>query len=149
MSDRRHFLRTCLVLATCLFLGTAVAADERAELKKRFEKRYPTLVKLKDAGRIGETPDGKVQVVKPEDAKRPVDPKDPKSPTVAAFLKLENDDRKALYALLAKDQKETAANVAKQNALRNYKKAAAEHFLLVKGKDGKLRWRRKKELKKG
>jgi len=149
MNSRRGILSLATLVAAFVILAPLSSAqDEREELKQRFEERYPVLLKLRDAGKIGEDPEGLTQVVKPEFAKEKLDPKDPESLTVAQFLEQENKDRKALYELLAKDRKETAAAVAKQNALRNYKKAAPEHLLLVKTKEGKLVWKKKKDLEK-
>ena len=88
--SRRQLL---MVLCASLFLlAPRARADERADLKKRFEERYPTLVKLKDAGKVGETIDGRVLTVKDEYGKEKVDRNDPKSLTITQFLELENKE---------------------------------------------------------
>ena len=49
--------------------------------------------------------------------------------------------------MIAKDQKQTPSEVAVQNAVRIFKAAPPEHYLLVKNKQGDLLWVRKRELK--
>ena len=139
-------IRATLALVLLLVAATAVVADTQEELKElklSFKKRYPTLAKMRKAGRIGETFDGYVEAVKADTLKEKVDPKAESSPTVAEFLKTENEDRGRLYVILAKRSETTPEKVAARNAARNFDRAGAEEFL--KTKDGK--WVKKKDLK--
>ena len=114
--------------------------ERRAALQQSMKQRYPDLERMRDAGRIGETFDGFVAVVKAEHADVKVDPKAKNSPTVAQLAAAENDDRKALYALLADGVK--PAEVARQNAIRILDRAEAEHWFRLE--DG--RWVQKKDV---
>jgi uncharacterized protein len=119
-----------LALVATLFVATAAFAEDSDldKLKKRFKGRYPTLVKLKDAGKIGETRAAMVEVVKAEYAgEKAVGDK-----TVQAFLAEENKDRAELYALMAKQTETTVELVAARAAKRNYEHAAADHYLKTK-----------------
>jgi uncharacterized protein YdbL (DUF1318 family) len=117
--------------------------DPLAELKKKMKARYADLERLRDDGKVGETWNGEVAVVKAVHASEKVDPKSPTSPTIGAFVDTENSDRKQLYALLAKELKITAAEVAKQNGLRTIDKADSDHWLKLE--DG--RWIQRKDVK--
>ncbi len=117
--------------------------DPRTELKKRMTQRHAGLEKLRDAEKIGETHAGLVEAIKPATGKEKIDPADPKSGTVGELLDAENKDRKALYALLAKDLKVTPDEIGKQNGIRTLQKAADEHWLkLVDGT-----WAQKKAIR--
>ena len=105
--------------------------DPRAELKERMAGRYPLLEQLRDAGKIGETPQGEVKVR--GNGTEQADPKDAAKGTIAAFVDAENKDRRAVYELIAKQEKTTAAEVGKQNGLRNLDKAKPDHWIEVKG----------------
>lgn len=117
--------------------------DPLAELKKRMKARYADLERLRDDGKVGETWNGEVAVVNAADESEKVDPKSPTSPTIGAFVGTENSDRKQLYALLAKELKTTATEVAKQNGLRNIDKADPDHWLKLEDK----RWIQRKDVK--
>lgn len=107
--------------------------DPRSELKERMKARYPLLEQVRDAGKLGETREGEVKLVKATPADDKVDPKDPGKGTVGQLAAAENLDRQALYVLLAKEMKLTAAEVARQNGLRNLDKAKPEHWIETKG----------------
>jgi uncharacterized protein YdbL (DUF1318 family) len=123
------------ILGTAVALQAAWATPSKKELKKRFEDRHEQIVELKTAGKIGETTKGYLEAVTEEAA---ADKK------VAALLEAENADRKALYGLLAGEQKTTVEAVARQNAIFKFKKAAKSE--LFKGKDGT--WRKKADMLK-
>jgi len=106
--------------------------DVRSELKERMKVRYPLLEAARDAGKIGETRDGEVKLVKATYAGDPADVKDAAKGTVGELVAAENKDRQALYAVLAKELKLTAAEVAQQNGLRNLDKAKPDHWIEVK-----------------
>ena len=115
------WLMALIIFLTFTFVGAAVA-DERAELKGRFEQRDPALVALKKQGTIGETWQGYVDVVKEEKM----------DAAARQLMNEENQDRKRLYELIAKDGKETAVDVGMRNAMRNFALASQTDFLRAK-----------------
>ena len=127
MKTLTTFLMTLIVLTA----STALAAPSEEELKKRFEARYPEIRELKQKGVIGETDGGYVEFVKDRDE------------DAAELVKDENDDRKALYALIAEKEKTEPEVVAKRNAKRNFERAKDGEYLKEDGK-----WRKKGEEKK-
>lgn len=149
-------MRTHLTISLMLVLGagvdTASAAltnadlplsqgdSERAEarkraladLKARMKGRYATLSALRDAGKIGETHTGEVALVETKFGQEKVDPKKKDSPTLAAVVAAENQDRKKLYALIATQAKVKPTDVGVQNAIRNFRNASPQHKLLLR-----------------
>ena len=126
MNTRRTFILTLIALllvpATALF-----AADAKKEaLQKRFKERYPEIRKLKDAGTIGETDEGYLDFVSD------------RSGDAAKLVEDENTDRKALYALIGKEEGTSVETVAKHAAQRNFEKAKKGEFLKTDGK-----WKKK------
>lgn len=111
---------------------TPTPPDARTELKDRMKVRYPSLQRLRDAGKIGESRDGDVKVTKPGNAAEAVDPLSP-ALTIGDLIAAENKDRHSLYDILAKELKLTAAEVARQNGLRNLEKASPLHWIEVGG----------------
>lgn len=127
----------CLVLALNAMADTDTELDK---LKERFKERYPTLDKLKDAGKVGETTRGKVEAVKAEY----LDEKAVGDTTVKAFVAAENSDRDRLYVLMAKEAGTTVDKVVERAAKRNFSKAEGDHYLQLKS--GK--WVKKKDYKR-
>jgi uncharacterized protein YdbL (DUF1318 family) len=127
----------------CLMLAVTASADndELKKLKGRFKARYATLVKLKAAGKVGETYRGDVKAVKAAYLVEKVAAEGEK--TVKTFLEEENKDRGRLYVLLAKQAGTTPAKVAERAVKRNFQKAAAEHYLQTKADT----WVQKKDYK--
>lgn len=107
--------------------------DPRAELKQRIQARHPSLEKLRDDGKVGETAGGEIKLVKASYGSEKVDPNDASKGTVAELVAAENKDRQAVYELVAKQEKTTAAEVAKQNGLKNIDRAKPDHWVEVKG----------------
>jgi uncharacterized protein YdbL (DUF1318 family) len=133
-----------LIAVACAFAAAPTAgAQSREELQKRFKERFPTLVKLKNAEKVGENWEGYAEVVKASYADEKLNPKDDKSETIREFLALENKDRTLLYEALAKDKPVKPAEVGQTNAKRNFEKAAPDDYL--KTKDGK--WVKRKDAK--
>lgn len=133
-------------LATALAMPLAAQEppaeqDRRQELRERMKTRYPLLARLRDAGKIGETMQGEVALVKDTPGSEPVDPDDEGKGTLADLVAAENTDRRALYELLADELGETPAVVARQNALRNIRNARPAHWIQAKG-----RWVQKKDV---
>ena len=117
--------------------------DPQAELKKRFKERTPALKELSKGGKIGETPAGTAEALKPEYLDQKVNPA-AGGETIRELLEKENQDRKSLYQILAKAEGLPPAEVAKQDYLRRLKEAPTEHWF--KTPEGK--WLQKKDLPK-
>jgi uncharacterized protein len=128
---------SCLtaLLLTLAALSPAVApaparADALSDLKESFRARFPTLERLKAAGKIGETSKGYVEAVKPEHLN---------DAEVKKTVNDENADRMKLYKIIAEQQKTTPEKVAVRNAVRNFENAKKGEWL--KGDDGA--WKQK------
>ena len=119
------------------------APDPRAELHARMKQRYPLLSKLRDAGKVGETFAGHVGLVTAAAGQEKADAADPRSPTVAQLAEEENQDRRSLFALIAREEKLSADEVGKQNGIRNLEKGTPDHWFQLQ--DG--RWVQKKAIK--
>lgn len=126
-----------LLAAFCLVPLTAqdpaAKQDPEAALKETMKARYPLLESLRDAGKVGESPDGMAKLVKASFGTEQADAKDASKGTVASVVDAENKDRKALYELFSKKLKLSPAEVGKQNGLRNFEKAKPDHWVEVKG----------------
>jgi uncharacterized protein YdbL (DUF1318 family) len=132
-----------VVALTTSIPGISALATDEESLKKRFESRYDTLVKLKDLGKIGETSAGYAEAV--EDRYLPEKIADAKgSETIVTFLGAENSDRDRLYVLIADKTSATPKEVAMRNARRVFSKAPPHHYL--KMPSGK--WVQKKDLRR-
>jgi uncharacterized protein YdbL (DUF1318 family) len=110
--------------------GAMAAPQSRAELKERFEQRYPDLNRLKSQGKVGETTNGFVDAVIKESEL---------DGEARKLIEDENADRRKLYDAisqkLAKEGKDVSPEkVAERNARRNYMNAKGSEFL--KSKDG-------------
>ena len=127
--SRRTFIVALLGLAFVPIVARAAAASREDELKARFKERYPKLVDQKQAGVIGETYQGYIDLV--DDKSKDKDAK--------ALVDDENKDRKELYKLIADREGTTADVVAQRNAKRVFEKAKPGEYL--KGEDGK--WKKK------
>lgn len=114
--------------------GVAAGQDmSRQALRERFEARYPALLQAKQSGRLGETWQGYVALV--ETSSPPADA------SLRRLVEEEVADRRALYALLAKDiaagldgperDRMTPRVIAERNAWRNFEKAGDNEPLRV------------------
>jgi uncharacterized protein YdbL (DUF1318 family) len=125
MNTQRSILANAFLLVVLLCAAPATGQADRDQLKHRFEERYPRLVQLKQAGRVGETWGGFLDVVEPRF-------RDDES--VKTLVEEENRDRRALYALLAEElkaqleeperSKMTPQVAAERNAWRTCEKAS-------------------------
>jgi len=137
MTRRTLFTAAIAALSTlALSAGAFAQAEEHDDprldkLRAKFEQRYPEILKAKNAGKIGENTVGHVEIVHDED-------KD--DADLRKLVAAENADRDDLYRIVAELENVTPEEVAKHNALRNYKKAGPGDYL--KKPDGT--WGRKK-----
>ncbi len=127
-----------LALVFCVARAGVAAEDAEEKLKKRFQERHDQLVKMKQAGKVGERFDGYAEAVTEEHAK---------DEAVTKLVDVENTDRKEYFAILAKKQKTTVESVAQQFALFKFQKAGEEEYFKTKAGE----WKKKKDLlaKKG
>ena len=144
MTRRRGWMLPA-VLIVLLGAAPSLAEDDKNTIKGRLEKRYPTLVKLMDAEKVGEMYDGLAGAVKAEYLADKVDDADADSPTIGEFLKTENADRKELFRLVAEGRDITPAQVGILFGKMAFKKAAPDHYLKPKGHD----WLQKKNIAQG
>ncbi len=126
-----------IVIMACCVCGTLSVgwAQTRGELRERMRQRYVELVELKDRGVVGETYLGFVS---------PVDPNETGA-EAARLSASENEDRRALYEIIAEETGATVEAVGKINARRIFEDADEEHYF--KGPEGE--WRRKKAIEDG
>jgi uncharacterized protein len=117
------------VLVVIFGLGAVAFAQTKSELRQRFKERLKDVDRLKADGLVGETYDGWLAVVKKD-----LNKKEQK------ILDDENDDRRALYRLIADDEKTTADHVGERNGTRNRKNLRVGEWF--KTKDGD--WEQKK-----
>ena len=122
-------LALALVLAPASLFAADAKADEAA-LQKRFKARYPQIQQLKTDGVVGETSAGLVDFVEKKDSK------------AAKLVEEENDDRKALYEVIADKEAISADVVAARAAKRNFDRAKAGEYLKEGGK-----WKKKEAAK--
>jgi uncharacterized protein YdbL (DUF1318 family) len=138
-------MRRAATLVLSLMAATAYAQSSETELKEGFRARLPAVEKLKDAGKIGETSDGALAALDPRYLAETVSLQGGKRISVADLIAAENRDRTGLYRLIAERTGETPEDVAKQNAIRNYREAKPEHYLRTKAGQ----WLQKKSLSGG
>ena len=140
-------LAAVLLGGTSSFAEPVSGAEGRAEapsedeLKERFRQRLGTLRSLKDAGTVGETTEGLVDVVRKASLGEDVTVDDERM-TVREFLEAENADRRLLYQLIGGRTGEPVQVVAQQAAIRNFRHAGAQHYLKLRND----RWVQKKNL---
>jgi uncharacterized protein YdbL (DUF1318 family) len=80
------------------------------DIKARMQERLPTIVKMKDSGIIGENNKGLLEFV-------------------PGAVSAENNDRRAVYNAIAKQQNTTATLVGERRAIQIAESATAGHWL--------------------
>jgi uncharacterized protein len=116
--------------------STSALAQTKEELQASFKKRYPKMVELKKAAKVGETWKGLLDAI---------DKKFLEEAEVKSLVDAENIDRKKLYALIAEETGTTPDKVAERNAIRNFENARKQkppyEFLKIKDAQNKEgRW---------
>jgi hypothetical protein len=114
-----------MFLLTLCFLSTGVFAESANELKERMLARLPEINQLKESGLIGERNDGLLGFVN--------------GASNNALVTAENDDRKKVYAAIAKQQGTTPEVVGTRRALQISQKAEPGSWL----QDSKGSWYKK------
>ena len=127
----KRFSTIIVSLLVVMFgLGGAAFAQTKSELREHFRERLKDVNRLKADGVVGETYDGWLATVKGKDLTK----KEQK------IVDDENDDRRALYRIIADDEKTTADLVGERNGTRNRKNLKVGEWF--KTKDGD--WEQKK-----
>ena len=122
---QRTITKILIFLLTGFFvLGVSAIAND---IKTRMKNRLPVIKELKAQGIVGEDNKGYLKFVGGKKAKEDV---------VAA----ENEDRKTVYAAIAKQQGTTAELVGSRRALQIAKKASPGEWL----QDASGKWYQKK-----
>ena len=122
-----------LLLATIAVLSfaTGAFAITKDELKERFKARAPAIRAAKDAEKIGEVWNGRVEETQPDKTKDDKELQD--------LIRAENGDRAQLYQIIAEEEGTTAEHVAERAGKRNCQRAQTGDWL--KYRDGV--WRKK------
>jgi uncharacterized protein YdbL (DUF1318 family) len=99
-------------LVSLLVIGSTVlaAAAWAQDLKSRMSARRPAINTLKASGIAGENNQGYLTMLKKQNDKK-------------ALIESENNDRRKVYQIIAKQQGTTAEHVGKRRALQIAKKA--------------------------
>ena len=112
--NQTRYLWVLVTVVAGIFLFSASAFS--GGIKARIKARLPAIVQLKAAGTVGETNQGLLAFVGGQQQQQDL---------VAA----ENEDRKAVYTAIAKQQGTTAAVVAKRRALQIAERARPGEWL--------------------
>lgn len=105
-----------LILLSGISATTAIFADDIQTIKVQMEKRLPLIVELKSNGIIGENNTGYLQYVQANRENEEV-------------VNAENEDRKKVYAIIAKKEGASIGQVGSRRALQIAKKALKGDWL--------------------
>jgi len=133
--NTRLLLCFALIFAGLIAGPAAGQDDELADLRERFKQRYPTLVKLKDAQKIGEIHTGYAGAVK----SAYLDDEATDEQTVREFLAAENRDRERLYQIMADKTDTTPEEVAATRAAQLFEQGKADWYFKPVNKDWMLK----------
>jgi len=121
------------VLALFSIVTISSAQNTKEEIKIRMQDRFAKISELKKSGKIGETPLGFAEAVNKEFAQ---------NEPIIKLLAAENDDRKMLYAIIAKESQTSVEEVGMANAKRYFQKASdSDYFKIQTGE-----WKQKKDI---
>ena len=121
------------VLALFSIVTISSAQSTKDEIKIRMQDRFAKISELKKSGKIGETPLGFAEAVNKEFAQ---------DEPIIKLLAAENDDRKILYAIIAKESQTSVEEVGMANAKRYFQKASdSDYFKTQTGE-----WKQKKDI---
>jgi uncharacterized protein len=122
MINRRTFIAFITML---LIAPLSLLAATKEEIAQRQRERASEIAQLKQQGVIGETDEGYVDFVEGKSSGGDV-------------VKAENNDRRELYALIARDTKASVEEVAKHAAQKYFQRAKKGEYLRYSGE-----WRKK------
>ncbi len=101
-----------------LLMGVQAYAQSKDQITASMRDRYPALQQAKNNGYVGEAWTGLVGLV------------DPNAPAdVQNMVTAENQDRVALFQILARETGTSVEEVARQNRIRMYRLAEDNHFI--------------------
>ena len=121
------------VLALFSIVTISSAQNTKDEIKIRMQDRFAKISELKKSGKIGETPLGFAEAVNKQFAQ---------DEPIIKLLAAENDDRKMLYAIIAKESQTSVEEVGMANAKRYFQKAFdSDYFKTQTGE-----WKQKKDI---
>jgi uncharacterized protein YdbL (DUF1318 family) len=108
-----------VVLAAAVAWPTAALARSKSEVLQSIKARYPALVKLLAAHKVGETDQGLIDAVKSDYLNEKVQSKG-KTITLAQFIQNENADRQEYFQIAAKANNTSPDVVGKNFARHRY-----------------------------
>ena len=109
------------------------AQDTKEDIKIRMKDRFAKINELKKSGKVGETPFGFAEAVNKELAQ---------DEEISKLLTAENNDRRLLYALIAKESQTSVEEVGMANAKRYFQKASDSDFFKTQAGE----WKQKKDM---
>ena len=112
-------------------LNVPAFARSKDEVTASMRDRYPALQEAKNSGYVGEAWTGLTALVNPD-----------ASSGAQTMVDAENNDRRALFQMIARETGTSVEEVARQNRIRMYRLAGENHFL----QDRNRQWVRKKDL---
>ena len=126
------------IVAAVVFVAALVpqahAERSKSEIVRSLSDRYKTLYGLISSHKVGETHKGLAEAVDSKFLGEKIKV-GTKTLTVRQILDAENKDRRALYAIIAREQRVSPDVVAAQNGAR--KRSTLKKGQYFRGKDGK------------
>lgn len=107
-----------VVMIMLLGVGVTAFAQTKEEITSSMRDRYPALLEAKNKGLVGEAWTGLAGLV---DANAPA--------AVQNLISAENNDRRALFQVIARETGTSVEEVARQNRIRMYRLSEDNHFL--------------------
>lgn len=121
------------VMTMFFLVAISSAQDTKDDIKVRMKNRFAKINELKKSGTIGETPLGFAEAVNKAFAQ---------NAEISALIAAENNDRKMLYAIIAKESQTSVEEVGMANAKRYFQKASdSDYFKTQTGE-----WKQKKDM---
>jgi len=111
----------------------SAAQDTKDAIKSRMKERFAKISELKKSGKIGETPLGFAEAVNKEFAQ---------DEEINKLITAENNDRRLLYALIAKESQTSVEEVGMGNAKRYFQKASDSDYFKTQAGE----WKQKKDM---
>jgi uncharacterized protein len=109
------------------------AQDTKDDIKSRMKDRFAKVNELKKSGKIGETPFGFAEAVNKGFAQ---------DEEISKLITAENNDRRLLYALIAKESQTSVEEVGMGNAKRYFQKASDSDYFKTQAGE----WKQKKNM---